>query len=1135
MAQHTIGRRTVNEMRPCNRRRDLFRLLCLGVVGTFANSSVGDDGVDFFERRIRPVLVKQCYSCHSGTAAKIKGGLRVDSRAAIRAGGESGPAVVPKNVADSLLVEALRHESLKMPPAKQLPKNVIADFVRWIEMGAPDPRVHPPNTQQAADQAWKIVLKERSKWWSLQPVARVAPPVLEQTWSKHPIDRFILAKLRERGLDPAKEADPQTLLRRLSFVITGLPPSSEDVSPFKQQFATAPEAALKSLVDRLLDSPHFGERIARHWMDVVRYTDTYGYEWDNPAKGAWEYRDYLVRAFNADIGFDQMIREQIAGDLLAKPRIGSQSGLVESLIGPMFYHMGEHRHGDNVRINGVREEMIDNKIDAFSKAFLAMTVACARCHDHKLDAVSQRDYYALAGVFMTPRWTSRAIEAPAKNGPLIEELQMLRSRIRDELRPLWKQQAGLFANDIAVVMAANNDAARLDMWRKALGIQKQADSEKKAATKLGEVQHVATQLVAAKNDAEVGKVWESLANEWRTQNRQRRASNQRQFRAITTFEQSELPKGWVADGDGMRFGHVADGTPLIALDGKAVVQSLLPRGYHTHALSSKLSGALRMPRQEDVPGKIVSLYLAGLEWSGSILMADNAFQTETVKFLDRQNPTWESFADITLTNGIQRVAHDIVTSDLHPNFPPRTGVARVGSKKLPNKDTGFDKRSWFSVTGIVTHDQPGKPVDDLDRFAALFDGPSPASKREAGQRLGAWLAAAVNDWAGARADGDDVRLMNWLLSNGLLTNHAPAASQLAKLVDQYRMVESRLPFPRSVNSMDERDVVPVNYLLNIRGSIHDRGASVPRDFLQVFSNQHSVGREKGSGRLELARFLVDSQHALTARVYVNRVWQWMFGSGLVRTPNDFGRLGDYPSHPQLLDYLAREFVTNGWSTKWLIRQLVLSRTFRQSGRVTEHARTIDPGNRLRHHFATRRLEAESIRDSLLAVSGRLDRQLYGRPINPWRNSEDSAKRLFSGPVDGNGRRSIYLQVSIMDPSKFLLSFNFPDPKLPTGRRDVTNVPAQALVLLNNPFVLAMSSHWADQLVKDGHQSATSRIQGMFLTAYGREPTRKEATRWLAFTESLIDPARGGDLMADQGVWRHVAHTMFNAKEFTHYK
>ncbi|HCD02791.1 MAG TPA: hypothetical protein DER64_19940 [Planctomycetaceae bacterium] len=1128
----------------------LFRgAFCLLLTATGGLSAADQKGEEFFERRIRPVLVRECYSCHSAAATEVKGELRVDSRAAIRAGGETGPAVVPGRVNKSLLIDALEHRTLKMPPEKKLPRSIIADFRKWIEQGAPDPRDHPPTANKAAEQSWELVLTERRKWWSLQPVGRVSPPEVDgNDWSTRPVDRFVLAGLRQRQLTPAADADALTLLRRLSFVLTGLPPAPELVHSFPQRFARDAERSLAEVVDGLLESPHFGERMARHWMDVVRYTDTYGYEWDNPAKGSWEYRDYLIRAFNGDVGFDQLIREQVAGDLLHRPRIDRSSGLNESLIGPMFYHMGEHRHGDNVRINGVREEMVDNKIDAFSKAFLSMTIACARCHNHKLDAVSQRDYYAMAGMFMTPRWTSRSVEAPGQNRPLIDKLKGLRDRIAEELRKTWTHQGEKFASDIETALVrppAQTDSQnpRLALWRKALGDStakkaKAADvaSDFASATGLDGLKRLVSRLALAADDAAAETAWKQASEQWRQAHTQRKKKNRAIFKVLADVGRDGWPENWVVEGDGMRHGRVVDGTPLIALDGKAVVQTLLRRGFHTHSLSPKLPGAVRMPRQQDVPGKYVSLELAGGEWSGSIRMADNAFQTEAVKFFDWQQVRWESFADVAPKNGIQRFSYDLVTSDLNPNFPPRTGVARVGARKLSDKDTGFKKRSWFSVTGVVTHAEPGQPADELTRFSPLFDGLPPKTARAAFRQIGTWLATAVDDWVEGRADGDDVRVLNWLLEHGLLQNTAVTGSGLATLVEHYREAERAVPFARTVNSMDERAVVPVDYPLNIRGSIHDRGPNVPRRFLQVFGGQEIAGRRdgSGSGRLELARFLVDPRHALTARVYVNRIWQWVFGSGLVRTSNDFGRLGDRPSHPELLDYLARELIADGWSSKRMIRRLVSSRSFRQGGRPTEKAMVVDPDNRLLHHAATRRLEAEAIRDSLLAVSGRLDRTLFGRSINPHRHAEDSAKRLFSGPIDGNGRRSIYLKVSIMAPSKFLLSFNFPDPKLPTGRRDVTNVPAQALVLLNDPFVVSLADRWAARLVGEDHSTPEARIEQMFVRALGRSPRKEESGRWVELARGLSD---GGTarLMTDRAAWKNVAHTLLNTKEFIHFR
>jgi hypothetical protein len=282
----------------------------------------------------------------------------------------------------------------------------------------------------------------------------------------------------------------------------------------------------------------------------------------------------------------------------------------------------------------------------------------------------------------------------------------------------------------------------------------------------------------------------------------------------------------------------------------------------------------------------------------------------------------------------------------------------------------------------------------------------------------------------------------------------------------------------------------------------------------------------------MAEYLTSHDNPQTARVYVNRVWQWVFGTGIVATSSDFGKLGDRPSHPELLDWLAIQFMDEGWSTKTLIRQLVLSQTFRQSGLVSPAAAERDPADRLLHHYPTRRLEAEEIRDSLLAVSGRLNRQFGGAPIRPVRSVEDPAKRLFSGPLGGNGRRSIYLEMSIMDPPKFLVGFNLPDLKLPAGKRDVTNVPAQALILLNDAFVLASAKSWADQLLQDSSATPADRVRGMFIRALGRQPNDHELIRWTAAATEL---SKSADVLSDHDAWTELAHAMFNTKEFVYYR
>jgi hypothetical protein len=393
--------------------------------------------------------------------------------------------------------------------------------------------------------------------------------------------------------------------------------------------------------------------------------------------------------------------------------------------------------------------------------------------------------------------------------------------------------------------------------------------------------------------------------------------------------------------------------------------------------------------------------------------------------------------------------------------------------------------------------------------------------------VAAWCNEAVRRWCAGTPQPGDPDVINWLLGAGLVPNRPEPGTPLADRVAEYRRVEASIGFPRTVNSMDERESPPATYPLNVRGNPDVTGELVAPASLRMLKG------EQFTNRLALADSLLEPGHPLTARVYVNRVWQWLFGTGLVATPDDFGRLGDRPSHPELLDWLASEFVRDGWSTKRLVRRLVLSETFRQSGEVASAARDLDPANRLLHHYPTRRLEAEAIRDSLLAIPGRLDRSLYGRPILPYRTAEGGAKRLFSGPLDGNGRRSIYLQMSIMDPPKFLVGFNLPDLKLPAGRRDVTNVPAQALVLLNDPFVRAMAEQWGARILKEAHPGVDARIEAMFRRAYGRPPDDTERTRWRAWILGIAGP--GGDVIRSEKAWTEAAHALFNTKEFIHYR
>jgi hypothetical protein len=1090
---------------------------------------------EYFESNIRPVLVQQCITCHRGE--RPQGGLNLDHRAGWQAGGKSGPAVVSGDPGKSLLVRVLRQEQgvPAMPLGGQkLSPEAIAAFEEWIRSGAFDPR-DKPNAAPAVSKSWQETFNERRQWWSLQPVSRPAVPAVKNAqWSRHPVDRFILARIEAAGLSPAPRADRGTLIRRLSFVLTGLPPTPEDVDAF---VADRDPGAYEKLVSRLLASAHFGERWARHWMDVVRYSDTYGYESDIPAKGAWRYRDYLIRAFNEDVPFDQFVREQIAGDLLPKPRIDPASQINESLIGPMFYQMGEKREGDSLQFNGIHQEMVNNKIDAFSKAFQAMTVGCARCHDHKLDAVAQRDYYAMAGVFMSSRWVANTLDTPERNRATLQQLAALKPKIREAVAAWWLTSTA----DIPKRLEALKPEKEEPKQEK---VTSENEVRKNKTIGMEDPAYIWFELkVAQAEGASIRDAWRRLAASYAAARKERLESNARDYTTVAEFSFG-LPAGWSIDGVGLHDGAVRSGDFAVSLEGSSVIHMLMPAGLFTNSLSPRLNGVVRTPFFSYLDGKKFSVQAAGGDMSTVSQIVDNAFMTERQVYLKTIQPQWTRIFPVGGQSGDMpkseeekaemRTWSEVATKASNPNFPPRIGLLPKGARAQER-----DPRSWFGVTRVVEHRNDKPPADELGRFESLFANNDPMDLPAAAVSFQRWADTAIEAWQRDQTTDDHVWIINWLIEKNLLPNKIEESGDTVRsLVSTYRTIEKKIADPQTVNGM--ADVDPGrDYRLNIRGVYEDLGERVPRGYVEVLARDSGGQVPTNSGRLEIAKSVASPDNPLTARVFVNRVWYWIFGTGIVQTTDDFGHLGEKPSQPELLDHLATEFMARGWSIKKLVQSLVLSETFRQSGESSAKAQEADPLNRLLSHYPLRRLEAESIRDSLLAVSTRLDRQLYGDTIEPVRVKEDATKRLFSGQLDGNGRRSIYIRMSIMEPPQFLATFNQPAPKVPMGRRDKTNSPAQALALLNDPFVSGQAEFWAKSLIGQSHASPQDRITAMFRRAFSRNPDKVELARWNKVVHDLAAlsdrssthsmPASG--IMKSLDVWKQVAHTMFNAKEF----
>jgi hypothetical protein len=1113
-------------------------------------------GVEFFEKKIRPVLVEHCYECHAVSSKKVRGGLLLDSRDGTRKGGFTGPAVVPGDLAKSLLIKAVHYTDpdMKMPKKAKLPAAIIADLEAWVKMGAPDPRDKAPVAKTA--KSWDEIAAERRKWWSLQPVKKLAPPTPKNVdWSHDPIDRFLLSAMEAKGLSPAPDADPRVLIRRLSLVLTGLPATAEEVNEFVKAWggASAKRQAVEALVDRLLASPHFGERWARHWMDVVRFTETHGNEWNYEVHHAWRYRDYLIRAFNDDVPYDQFVREHIAGDLLPKPRFSEGAARTnESLIGTAFYRFGEVNHDDCIDLRSIGYDLADNQIDTMTKAFQAMTVACARCHDHKLDAISMRDYHGLLGILRSSRQVAHTIDAPDVNAETMRKMRELKKAIRVEMADAWLKQMEV---PQVAKMLASLKGEKLPFEHP-----------------LAPWQQVASKM--QKDKQTFVEAWKAVSAEYSKEITEREKFNE-QFVTFADFRNSDWPREvrapitnlappprprlngpipWQIDGHGLRGGPAMNGDFTVARAGDKAVAAVLPPGAFTHALSEKLNGALRSPLLSS-KHKYISFQILGEHASAVRLVSSNCqLNYRNYRYLNKNELHSVTFPIPEEADSL-RVYAELMTKFDNPKFPDQLGQLGGGKDfRVPWEQAAADPRSHFGITQVVLHDQPAPPKNKLSHFFELFGGPPVDRLELLEERYRDALDRAVVHLSKGVMREEDVPWLNAFLQSGFLKNRADLTPKLAKLIADYRKLDEALVVPRVVPGMADSGS-GYDQPIFIRGDCMRPSVGAPRSYVEVLLPNPI--KTNGSGRLELADAIASPDNPLTARVMVNRVWHHLFGNGLVRTADDFGHVGELPSHPELLDYLADQFVTPpnppllrggktnspplskggqggyGWSIKKLIRTIVLTRAFQMSHTPSAAMLEIDPENRLLARYPARRMEAEAIRDSLLFTSGRLDRTLYGLSIPAYREKEYADRRLFKGPLDGNSRRSIYIKVTLMEAPKFLDAFNFPGGKVCQGRRDVTNTPAQALAMLNDPFVHGQADVWAKRLIERKGDTVATRIDAMFRTALGREPRKAEQERFARFVTQLAMlqnvPADG--LLTNAAVWRDAGHAMFNLQEF----
>ncbi|MBU6301341.1 MAG: DUF1553 domain-containing protein [Verrucomicrobia bacterium] len=1080
-----------------------------------ASRAVEADEIAFFESRVRPVLVMHCYECHSGDEAK--GGLRLDYRAGFARGGRHGALVNPGATDKSLLLQVLRHEraDLKMPKgADKLPDPVLADLTRWVRLGAPGLSENPPAAREAASEEWQAKLAKRRTHWAWQPLQHPTVPLLDGPHSpEHPVDRFLVAKMREQGLEPAPPASPSALLRRLKFALVGLPPTEEEMAAFLQHASPA-----ESMIDRLLESPQFGEHWATYWLDLMRFGETGGYVRDYPIPQAWRYRDYVIRAFNQDLPYDRFLQEHVAGDLLP-PRLNAALQINEAPLGTGFLRLMEV--SSTASDVGIEEaQIVENQIDTLSKAFQGLTVACARCHDHKFDAISTADYYALFGVLASSRPSQVILDSPGVRNHGVMEITSTKEQLRSQLLALWKEDVGheTAALQIWLQTGASSKPAKTPFWGRVLLREK---------VERADPGHLFSHL----RQTPEGQPWEDAAavwlNEQRRESTAREARNRSKFTTTADFRRSDAD--WHLSG--VRPDHLWSGGSDFALqpEGKDLVDRFLPPGLHSDRLTRKHGAIARSP-DFSLGTKFVSLRVAGGSAAHVRLIQNNFQQMENVAQLNKvahfesRFPVW-----ITVPVGHQpnwqgrRSYLEILTKDDVAHFR-RSETGGKPFQEIVMKETAG--RSWFGVEQIVEHQTPGVPEDEL-RLSLRF---APES--------GAWTAksvavhwrnvclAALERWSRDAADAEDADLLNWLLEHGALRNQlAQLPGDVAGLAERYRALESAVPrFQRASAIVAEGP--GFDSPVHRRGSPDSPGEVTPRRFLEVIHGPE--GYTGGSqARLELARDLTSPDNPLTARVMANRIWRWIFGQGLVATVDNFGVMGESPSHPELLDYLARYLMEQDWSVKALIRHLVTSRAFQAESLASARARQVDPANRLLSHMPVQRLRAEAVRDAILAVSGTLDPTMFGYtgPANPSESANQASPRL---------RRGVYQYIKREALDHMMLMFDAPEPSRTQGDRETSSVPGQSLLMLNSSLVHQQAAAWAakDLKLRKGF-SSEQRIEHLFTSALGRQPSTQEVQSLVEFLDNQAEAyalplaARG----SDPRLWADLCHVLFNAKEF----
>ena len=940
----------------------------------------------FFENKIRPVLVKECFECHSAGSKDSKTELMLDA-----------PIT---NV--NLITKALRSVGEKTPHHKPLPEPVIRNFEEWVKMGAP----FPSNAKEVADESL----------WAFQPIAKpVTPKVKKADWPRNDLDRFVLARIEKEKLQPVVDAGPKVLIRRLYYDLTGLPPNIEQVDKFVKGHKRNHQKTTEELVDKLLASPQFGVRWARHWLDIARYGESNGDDGlgrNASFPHAWRYRDYVIDAFNRDTPYDRFLTEQIAGDLLKAENDEERD---RNLVATGFLAIGSKPA--KAMNNNFAMDVVADQINVVSTAIMALSVACARCHDHKHDPIPTRDYYALAGIFTSTQtlWGRAANEKLTAPATPLHELKTMR---REDAKPDPKITitAGVpkFDKNYDKSIVALKPELHLKLESLPEGFTAKKDikftKENTGAFNGGWIEG----KLKANHKAYTVSFWF-------------RNDLENKSRAVTGYMFSRGPlgvKGAPGDQIGIGGNHMnnPNAGKLFLFNGN--------------------EGGTSLPGRTIIPPRT---------WNHLVFVRDG---TRARLYLNGDpNPEFDGEAPVT-TSGVQ----DILIGGRNDFFLMTLNGNMTQFALFP--------RALTSEEAMELHNASGRP-----KGSGKVLPPQKAPK-----------AAPKN------------------LAMGVREGKKPADAKINK-----------------------------------NGASNKLGDVVPRGFLSATKMADIVKvNPEQSGRLELAQWLTHPTHPLTARVMVNRVWLHLFGKPIVDTPDDFGVYGARPTHPELLDHLARRFMAEKWSVKKLIRAIVLSRAYQLSSQVTADQMQADPENRWLTRHNRRRLDAESLRDSIMHTSGDLN-------LSPRHNSDVSQLDVLINWPPGesatihrpNNHRSIYLCMLRHAPPLELSALDLPAGVRVMGRRHITTQPAHGLYLLNNPMVVNQSNQLAVKLLREAGSDIKTRVHWAYRRALQRDPTKEELNRAIGLVEDVNNELNSGILKTERETkaWATLCQALLASSEF----